>query len=110
MFQVQIKFSDALVIFTGAPRAKNDVALPLGEVVKPYWQPALHGNKVDYVYHAVDAGEMFAADDAAKQRLRGPAIARGILAERPVAGTRRGNGRGLQDCARIGIFQNARFA
>src|SRR5258707_690831 len=92
------------------PIGLYDLAKVQGDIVKAEGQPAFHGDEINDVHDGIDAWEMFPTDDAAKQRLRGSAIARWVLAKRTITGAGGGNRRGLQNCARIGIFQNAAFA
>src|SRR5260221_13189685 len=105
VFQVEIKFSDALVGFPTAGDAKNNIALHFAQIVKADGQPAFPGDEINDVNNGIDAWEMFPTDDAAKQRLRGSAIARRVLAKSTITSAGGGNRRGLHTCARILIFQ-----
>src|SRR6266851_216513 len=76
---LQIVFSDSLVSFANAPRAKHNVSLHVSQVVQTDRQTALDRNQIDDVYHCVDARQAFSGNHAAQQRLRRTAIARWIL-------------------------------
>src|ERR1700730_6988313 len=84
-FEIQIVLADSHVGFSAFSSAKNDLAIYLGPIVKPYGKAAFHGHQIDHVDDRIDVRETFSTDQAAQQSFRGPAIARGIFAQRFVA-------------------------
>src|SRR6267378_117804 len=102
--QIQIVFADAFVCFAGAPRAKNNFAGHMRQVIQPDRQPALHRYEINYVHHGVDLRQAFPSNHAPQQRLRRTAVSRWIFPQRLVRHARRLHLRRRQYAAREGQF------
>src|SRR6267143_4243744 len=104
--QIQIVFADAFVCFAGAPRAKNNFAGHMRQVIQPDRQPALHRYEINHVHHGVDLRQAFPSNHAPQQRLRRTAVSRWIFPQSLVGHARRLHLRRRQYTAREGQFLN----
>src|SRR6516165_3705749 len=109
-FKVQVVFADALVGFTRAAGAKEDVAFDVGQIVEADGKAAFHGDEVNDVDHGVDLGKAFGGDETPQQSFSGSTITGRILAEGLVTRASRKDARRFQHDARVWEMEEFQFA